>query len=194
MGNIKSTKTCEVCAASFMAWNKKSRFCSQRCHGNSRIIPITKERLMAKVDKSQDPLGCWVWRGGKASAGYGHIRSRGTIIQTHRLSWELMNGPIPEGMYVCHRCDNPPCVNPDHLFLGTGADNVNDKMAKGRYRKGAPCRGESNNKAKLTTAQVLQIRKEYQPRVVIMTHLASRFGVCRDTIRKILNRKLWSHI
>ncbi len=95
-----------------------------------------EDRFWAFVVKGP---GCWTWTGA-TSAGYGRIREgrAGTrYIGAHRVSWELANGPIPDGLFVCHKCDNPPCVRPDHLFLGTAADNVADMIAKGRGRKPA---------------------------------------------------------
>ena len=92
------------------------------------------ERFWAKVDQSGD---CWVWTG--ACAPYGRIRegARGSpFLVTHRLAWELSNGPVPDGLMVLHTCDNPPCVNPDHLWLGTAKDNKADEIAKGRHAHG----------------------------------------------------------
>lgn len=83
------------------------------------------ETFWSKVDKTGE---CWVWVAGRFVTGYGAYRNQGA----HRVSWGLMNGPIPAGLFVLHRCDNPPCVRPDHLFLGTHTDNMHDKVAKGR--------------------------------------------------------------
>ena len=83
-----------------------------------------------RVEKTE---GCWLWRGSRTTAGYGNVRVGPKNKYAHRLAWELTNGAIPNGLHVCHRCDNPPCVRPDHLFLGTGKDNARDSMQKGRH-------------------------------------------------------------
>lgn len=100
-----------------------------------------KNHFWDKVDR-EGPVhptlntNCWVWIASRNKKGYGHLRARGTIAYAHRLAWELKRGPIPEGLWVLHRCDNPWCVRPDHLFLGTHKDNVADCTAKKRWRGG----------------------------------------------------------
>ena len=92
-----------------------------------------EERFWSRVDvRGGDD--CWEWRGSRASKDYGQIRVQGTTMGSHRLAWELWNAePIPDGLWVLHKCDNPPCCNPEHLWVGTGLDNVRDRDAKGRH-------------------------------------------------------------
>lgn len=143
-----------------------------------------------------------MWRGGTCK-GYGTFvaRALGGSFRAHRFAYALAHGPIPEGLHVLHRCDNPPCCNPDHLFLGTHADNVADMIAKGRNAKGersgarrhpeSVARGEKNGHAKLTAAQVAEIRAT--PRKIGTQHaLALRFGVSDATISMIVNGKVWA--
>jgi hypothetical protein len=131
--------------------------------------------------------GCMEWTLHRMKDGYGRIKICGQLKLAHRLSYELSVGPIPDGICVLHRCDNPPCVNPDHLFLGTRTDNSEDMVRKGRHR-GAP--GERNRKNKLTTEQVLSIRvDERQTRFI-----AGEYDIAKSLVRKIKRRILWKHL
>ncbi len=107
----------------------------------------------------------------------------------HRASWEIHVGAIPEKMEVCHKCDNPACWNPKHLFLGSHTDNMRDALAKGRLK---PLKGSDHSQAKLTEAQVRQIRAEYKKGLGPV--LAKRFGVNRNTITMIAARIIWRHL
>ena len=90
------------------------------------------ERFWKNTERTS---GCWLWMGKRDKAGYGYVRPNYKLTGAHRFSWELTHGPIPSGLFVCHRCDNPPCVNPEHLFTGTARDNTSDAIRKGRLAK-----------------------------------------------------------
>lgn len=154
--------------------------------------------------------GCWEWQGSRTQFGYGKLKVQGVERTTHRFSWELANGPIPEGAYVLHRCDNPPCVRPDHLFLGTARDNIVDAYSKGRavppggrrYRgsdhwtnvqPAGVARGERVGGAKLTADQVRDIRRLYTEGATLHA-LADQFGVRFTNVHMIVTRKTWKHI
>lgn len=152
------------------------------------------ERFWQKVDiRGIDD--CWNWTAFKLR-GYGKIgvggRYGGTAL-AHRVSWEIHFGPIPSGMQVCHKCDNPSCVNPSHLFLGTQKDNIADCIRKGRFA-GGRSPGEMNPNSKLTEAQVLDIRVRCGNGSASQKEMASEYGVTTGCINIIVHRKNWRHI
>jgi HNH endonuclease len=155
------------------------------------IIPI-QDRFWSKVDKNGT---CWEWTASAQPSGYGQIQYRGTMCYVHRLSYEWAFGPILDGLFVCHHCDNKRCVRPDHLFLGTHADNMHDAQQKGRLNvpRNVPI-GENNNRTRLTVAQVIEIRQRFIPGVTTLQSLADEYGVWKGTIRQIVTRKTWRHI
>lgn len=145
------------------------------------------DRFWSKVDvRGQE--ACWPWKGRRDADGYGRVQHAGRDQQAHRVSWELSCGPIPAGLCVLHKCDVPPCVNPDHLWLGTNAENLADMRVKGRAASGS-----RNGRAKLTEADVRAIR------VSLATGCAQRaiatgYGVSRGLIGMIASRDRWRHI
>jgi hypothetical protein len=138
-----------------------------------------------------DPSGCWPWMGARFSSGYGRVRiSRNHTRCAHRVAYELEHGAIPEGQMVCHRCDNPPCCNPQHLFAGTALDNVRDCIAKNRR---ACHQGSLHPGAKLNDLAVRAIRERYANGASLKT-LAAEFGVTPQAIWYAAARKTWSHV
>lgn len=131
--------------------------------------------------------GCLLWTGGQSQRGYGAYLTKKKWTLAHRASWEFHRGPIPAGLFVCHKCDVRLCVNPDHLFLGTGADNVADMDAKGRR---ANRKGEASPVAKLTNRDVLAIRVDTRSSRVI----AAEYGVSKTAILDVKTRRNWGHI
>lgn len=137
---------------------------------------------------------CWKWSGYKVPDGYGILsvqrryENRRFNVYAHRLSWEIHRGPIPDKLWVLHRCDNPECTNPDHLFLGTPTDNVRDMVRKGRDNRAAKRRiGEENGVAKLTWDIVRQIRSTNECGSV----LAEQFGVSKSCVSQVRTGKSW---
>lgn len=141
-----------------------------------------EERLWRHVEKSD---GCWVWTGSLANWGYGQIKVDGRPERTHRLSWTIHFGPIPDGLDVLHTCDNPPCVRPDHLFLGTDGDNAQDMASKGRQRYAWPL---ASHRAKLTVEQVMEIRDRYRAGGISTRQLAREYNVHYTSIIRLLNK------
>ena len=143
------------------------------------------ERLRRFVTRGE-PADCWEFTGCRLR-GYGQLGVEGVPKLTHRIAWEEAHGPIPDGLWVLHHCDNPPCCNPAHLYLGTHADNMRDMAERGRDPGGCYF-GEMNAKAKLTTAEVAEVRA-LAAGGVTQREIAIRFGVTQAGVSLIVRRK-----
>lgn len=158
-----------------------------------KTIPES-ERFNAKV-MPEPNTGCWLWFGQFDKDGYGLLKTgskdKWNNERAHRVSYRINIGPIPEGYFICHKCDNPACVNPDHLFAGNHIDNVTDMISKGRK---VVAKGSKANKSDLTEMDVLQIRSQYANGNTSYAKLSKKYGVCARMIGAIVNRENWKHI
>lgn len=151
-------------------------------------------RFWPKVDKDSE-AGCWIWTAARDAWGYGIFRKSAYVpARAHRWTYEQAYGPIPEGMLVCHKCDNPPCVNPAHLFLGTDLDNNRDRAAKGRSSRTNSPVGENSWRAKLTTQEVMEIRARYAAGGIYYRELAEEYGVSTNHIGRLVRGDEWKHV
>lgn len=168
-----------------------------------------EERFWEKVDKNGPTIShmstpCWLWTASKDGGGYGFIGlGNGKLGKAHKVSWELHNGPIPHGQCVLHRCDFPECSNPEHLFLGTQKDNAEDREKKGRGNRPSGdqhparlhpeylARGGHHGNAVLTNEQAAAMRREYTGHYGDTIRLARRYGVDRQTVRRVLKNKTY---
>ena len=190
------TKVCVRCGVVFdrpawvhgRAWAVR-QFCTIECYRSREASPLA-DRFWTHVRKTD---GCWEWTGARLPTGYGVFGlDRETMVGAHRVSWELTNGPIPPGMFVCHTCDNPPCVRPDHLFLGTPRANVADMESKGR-RVSRGASGSRNANAILAETDIPVIRAAHAAGEPYQ-EVARRYGVTRSLIGQIVRRKAWRHV
>ena len=145
-----------------------------------------KDRFLSRVDRSGD---CWLWTGPQKGKGYGYAWFKGRQRSAHRVAWQVFTGPIPEGLCVCHKCDVRACVNPDHLFLGTVADNNADMIAKGRCRYP---HGEEAWGAKLTRSDVWEIRRRSATGVYTRKQIGLQYGVTGAAVAAIAKRRTWA--
>lgn len=137
------------------------------------------------------PDECWPWIGSRFIQGYGRICVGDKRIGAHRFAWEYHFGPIQKGMYVCHRCDNPPCVNPSHLFLGTHDENMRDRDRKGRN---VNLRGEQHARSIYTDEIIRSMRREYDSGRMSQRALARKYNTYQGAICHIVNRRIWKHV
>lgn len=162
-------KICGYCSKPFETTTPNALCCSDKCRFMSYIRPDGE---------------CWVWTG-STLGGYGRIRVNGVTLAAHRFSYELHIGPIPDGLEVCHSCDNPQCASPAHLFIGTHLENMRDSVAKKRQVRGEKC-----GSAKLTDDDVRKIRVDNRT----LRKIASDFGVSDSTVFQVKAGKYWGHV
>jgi hypothetical protein len=164
---------------------------------------LVEERFWKLVDKSGD---CWTWKASLTTHGYGQfVLPYHHHIGAHRFAYELENGPVPAGLVVCHRCDNPPCVNPAHLWVGTQGDNLRDMHGKGRgntdswplaveaSRTADRPHGEKHHNAHMTAEKIRALRKMRQDGATYDA-IALEFGIGKSLVAQIITRKTWKHV
>jgi hypothetical protein len=191
-------RTCEQCGISFTTHRSRvkhgrGRFCSRTCGALAKAVAAKSrfvERFWAKVDRTGD--GCWPWLGLRTLHGYGQLGigsatdGTRTTGHAHRVAYELAVGPIPPGMAILHRCDNPPCVRPDHLLVGSQRANIDDMVSKNRSTH-----GEHHPQVKLTAGQVVEIRNRYALGGILQRELAAEFRTTQGNISAIIRGALW---
>jgi len=172
----------------------KCKSCIGRLAKAKTVRPL-EDRFWEKVNKDGPIMPhmdspCWMWTSAKTPQGYGYITiKRGKSKKAHRISYEIHCGPIPDGQQVLHRCDNPPCVNPEHFFLGTNLDNVRDKVSKGRSPS---LKGELNPSAKITQGQANEIKYKYAQGEASQRALAREYKITQTAVWYIVNNEHWS--
>jgi hypothetical protein len=167
-------------------WNHRRRPTST---GMSMLTEKELARFEAKFSRGD---GCWEWTASRRPHGYGQFNLRGMLCGAHRVAYEHYIGPIPSGLHVCHSCDNPICVRPDHLFLGTAAENQADCIAKGRQGdRGSP--GGLRRGGKLDHHKVVGVRVACLIGIQ-QREVAGMFGISRNTVQRIFYGKLWAHL
>lgn len=190
---LTAEQRAKISAANVERWRDPEfkRAMSDKIRGrvNRKPSGITLAERLEYYSIPEPNSGCTLWHGAVDDAGYGILSWKGRRVRAPRAAWEEVNGPMPASLMPCHRCDNPPCINVDHLFAGTHADNTADKMRKGRHRCDPPL-GENAGSAKLTERDVLTIRASTDTQRA----LASRFGVDQSQISRVKNLVDWRHL
>jgi hypothetical protein len=194
MDALHNSVTCEECGEPFVVNRKRTRFCGRACSNkaNSRVSAVvTRKGIDASYEGFVIRGGadeCWGWSGSLVGYGYGCIKRGSRTIYAHRYAYERAKGAVPPGLIVRHTCDNPVCSNPDHLVVGTPADNSRDMVQRGRALT-----GRKNPQNKLSeedvTAIKLRVSQGFSQR-----QIAGQFGVCQQLISRIMLRKTWRHV
>ncbi len=161
-----------------------NKLCCNAKHLLHDIVSVFWNKVNIKEEDD-----CWPWKEGASPKGYGQFYDRKNVWRAHRYAYKIVQGDIPDKLFVCHTCDNPPCCNPKHLFLGDNQSNVDDMMNKKRKRVGSDCRN-----AKLNESQVIKIRKMYKTGNYTLVSLGELFKVDCSTIGNLITKKTWKHI
>jgi hypothetical protein len=200
----KVRRVCEACGKEFYVWasNLKQtpgRWCGQACYLKWRHSPsVAAQRFWTHVDTSGE---CWEWQSVCGEDGYGQFWFRSDFVRAHRFAYQITHGEIGDGMLICHTCDNPKCVRPEHLFQGTPAENSADMARKGRAASGDRhvsrlyperlMQGDRHYGAKLTQSQVDDIRRRFAAGGETQAGLAREYGVSRSAVYLIVSNKSW---
>jgi hypothetical protein len=180
---------CPICQKQFIKERPAIKFCSRACFGkqHSQHMQNTNGDFWSKVSKGHI-TECWLWQGESSNAGYGRVTWHSKRWGSHRLAYTLTNGEIPKDKVVCHSCDNRLCCNPNHLWLGTYKENMQDASIKGRMSGRT---GEKCHKAKLTNEQARQVRTMFASGNITKADLARLFNISRSQIRRIIEYKIY---
>lgn len=151
------------------------------------------DSFKAKISRSSDPKACWEWTGARTRLGYGWVNFDGRSRLAHRVAYTIFVDSVADELKVCHRCDNRACVNPEHLFIGTQAENMKDAKLKHRLRitRGSFRPGELHTKSKLTERDVATIRDRYASGLAFQHQLAAQFNVTQSAVSMVIRRKNW---
>lgn len=164
---------------------KAQRKAESECKPIARLSVKDKTRFLGKTSPDKSSNGCIEWIAGKNKKNYGKFSIGSRSITAHRVAYWIHHGIDPVGLHVCHTCDNPPCVNPEHLFIGTNTDNLNDRLVKNRT-----ARGERVGGVKLKPSNIISIRGDGRK----LSEIASDYNVTASTIRAVKTRRSWAHI
>lgn len=192
------TTTCKYCGTTTMRCPSRvhRQYCSVECRsaagvGSRSSTRSAEERFWSYVSKNGQ---CWEWTGGKSPKGYGLFYDGAKQVPAHRFAYQIASGKIPDGLLVCHHCDNRGCVRPAHLFTGTAKDNMQDAISKGRVGNGRNPRGESCKSSKLSTDAVRRIKASYRAGQKTQTQLGIENNVSQVLISRVICGKAWAHI
>ena len=177
-GCDRQARTRDCCVAHYNQWYTT---------GIEPTLPFTIEARFYRFVAKSDPSDCWIWNGQIKKNGYGRFSYQGTPIPAHRASYRISKGDIPEGLVIRHTCDVKRCVNPNHLIVGTPADNARDAVERGLYP-----RGEDQPRSKLTLRQVVEIRNIALERNESHASIGRKFGISKAQVRRIVVRESWT--